>query len=114
VECANCGRGILLDCEDQAVRCIGGDHDGVESGLICLECQETARKREIHPLELCGNRTRTEFLCAGCCAKQDAAANKLEASINEITPLPLRPPKFWLDDILEKLEAATEKAREAL
>jgi hypothetical protein len=118
--CANCAGYLCVSCEDDAVHCSGSTCIGV----ICLECQTTARKRTVPFFSdwrqrLSGeNPQRTEYLCATCCTKQDAAKLKLEDEIDDTVTSPYVSFRFspdtWLDEIVDRLETAVEKAKEAL
>jgi hypothetical protein len=84
-------------------------------GIICAECQATARKRERPVLKLgeYADEQSYDYLCSPCCDKQDAASSTLtEGALKIIGEAILR--KEWLDDIVAKLEEAIDKAREAL
>jgi hypothetical protein len=109
--CANCAGYLCGDCEDDAVHCSGGTC----VGLICEECQATARKRDIKRQMFDGKRNAqiptTDYLCSPCFAKQDAATVEL---MYKIDPEDLLTPSIWLDDIVAKLEEAVEKAKESL
>jgi hypothetical protein len=130
VKCPNCGTWMCARCQDDAVRCDGG----VCVGRICAECQATARKRDNREVcscpypdfweghrhcRNCGKPRRGEsdaydYLCAPCCARQDEAAQKLHEAMRIPASQLLYPEKFWLDEILEALDSATGKARDAL
>jgi hypothetical protein len=126
--CAECGTHICSDCQDDAVHC--HSHGSTCLGIICEECLETARKRDIKRPMFDGKRNAqiptTDYLCAPCCAKQDAARRTLDESLadqlrvvrfihaqsNET--IPTWPASEWLDDIVDQLEAALQKAKESL
>lgn len=88
IKCPNCGGWMCERCQDDAVRCDGG----VCVGRICAECQATARKRRNNvdgALHDARNRFEFipelwDFLCAPCCAGQDAAALKLQSDLREV------------------------------
>jgi|HubBroStandDraft_6_1064221.scaffolds.fasta_scaffold542312_2 hypothetical protein len=108
VKCANCEKGICVDCEDDAVICAAGSH------TICADCLETARKRIAdQDLNDTGHVvTKYDYLCDPCCVRQDKAKLLLRAHIGRMFPFVL--PGGWLPDIIDQLEAAIEKAKEAL
>jgi hypothetical protein len=110
-QCANCGGRLCESCEDDAVHCSGGTC----VGLICEECQATARKRTVPFFSdwrqgLSGeNPQRYDYLCSPCCAKQDAAQTELLHAMDTSAMQ-----GEWLDDIVAKSEEAIEKAKESL
>lgn len=126
--CANCSTYLCSDCQDSAVHC--HSHGSTCLGIICVECQKTARKRQVgcqcvapQSCKFCefykstGGKT-LDYLCAPCCAKQDSAQKMLVLEIgamwSKIPAIHTSSDAIWLDDIVDKLEAALEKAKEAL
>jgi hypothetical protein len=113
--CADCGTHICSDCQDDAVHC--HSHGSTCLGIICEDCLDTARKRDIKRPMFDGKRNAqiptTDYLCAPCCAKQDAARFALAGpallALDDIGTA-----SVWLDDIVDQLEAALQKAKEAL
>jgi hypothetical protein len=81
--CANCGTHICSDCQDDAVHC--HSYGSTCLGIICAECLETARKRDIKRPMFDGKRNAqiptTDYLCAPCCAKQDTARLDLQTAL---------------------------------
>jgi hypothetical protein len=66
-----------------------------------------ARKRDVgSPLI---TNEYSDYLCAACCAKQDAAQTELLHAMDTSAIQ-----GEWLDDIVAKLETALEKAKESL
>jgi hypothetical protein len=69
-----------------------------------------------------GKKAKMDYLCAPCCAKQDAARKVLFLEITDHTCFGLFgeesdldwPETMWLDDIVANLKAAVEKAEKAL
>jgi hypothetical protein len=124
--CANCGTHICSDCQDDAVHC--HSRGSTCLGIICEDCLETARKRDIKRPMFDGKRNAqiptTDYLCIPCCAKQDTARKELGMSITDLMCLTLFtsgdglgqywPSRIWLDEIIDKLETALEKVKEAL
>jgi hypothetical protein len=105
--CANCSGLLCPSCEDDAVHCSGGTC----LGLICEECQATARKRDV---DTTGPTRAVGYLCAPCCAKQDAAQKTLHLRISTLDDGGIFRSDAWLDDIVAKLDEALERAKEAL
>lgn len=112
--CANCTKGMCIDCEDDAALC------ECCGKTVCPDCQATARRRAGSPYQSSGY----EYLCNPCCAEQDAAREALGLAITdqmchgifeaEFGDHPYWPPELWLCDIVDRLEATIERAKESL
>lgn len=109
-QCANCGGYMCADCEDDAVICHACP------GAICWTCQETARKRkhttgpESPARVVDGLDFVWEYLCNPCRDKQDAAKRLLIGLAIGMDWVH----HTWLDELVDRLESAIEKAKEAL
>jgi hypothetical protein len=106
VVCANCAKGMCIDCEDDAALCVSC------GGTVCPDCQAHARRRAYYGSLY--QRSGYEYLCNPCCAKQDAAMAPLYDALMECADAISREPGPWLLAIVDQLEAALEKAKESL
>jgi hypothetical protein len=143
-QCANCQGYLCADCEDDAVICHACPaaiceecQEKARKRGICTRCEGAGRycsqcgdapcvcrlDDEMPPPMHCvpcrgtgfipAGRERVDYLCNPCCAKQDAARESLKSFVTTIE-FQLRWSELWLDDIVDKLKTAMERAEEAL